>query len=111
MALDPRFEHITDVLEQLSKDLELASVNIQRLIKTQNRKPSPESGARSWDPSKIKWTNDVGKKGPYEKADSGTEDYQKMLKDLQEHQGKLNHEGRFYWLFQDNKTVGRTLSK
>ena len=86
--------------------LEAAAVKLKHELGVDcTKKPA----AAQWDPIKIKWIEDVGKKGPYEKAESGAEDYQHMIKDLQDHQGKLNHEGRFYWLFQDNKTVGRTI--
>jgi len=30
-----------------------------------------------------------------------------MLKDLKEHGGRLTREGYFYWVFQDQATVGR----
>jgi len=61
-----------------------------------------------WDPSRIKWVKAEGAKGPYERADpQATKDYQNMLKDLKEHGGRLTRDGYFYWVFQDQATVGR----
>jgi len=71
----------------------------------------------TWDPSKIKWVEAEGFKGPYERypaADAkaeGTADYWNMLKDLKAHGGRLTREGYFYWLFQDGSTVGRKQRK
>jgi len=111
--LEHQLVELGDTLNQLANDLELASVNIKRALKTQYPQQHQNNTAKTstWNPNNVKWTQDVGKKGPYEKADDGAADYQAMLKDLKDHNGKLNHEGRFYWLFSDEKTVGRTLPK
>jgi hypothetical protein len=62
----------------------------------------------SWDPSKIKWANEEGTKGLYEKAASqSTEDFKSLLADLKAHNGKLTRDGLFYWVFTDQATVGR----
>lgn len=74
-------------------------------------KPAADEKKWTWNPDKIKWTEDVGKKGPYEKSEDVNNEFKAMAKDLQEHQGKLTRDGRFYWLFTDGKAVGRTLAK
>jgi len=61
-----------------------------------------------WDASKITWTQAEGSKGVYERSeDVNNLEFKAMLKDLADHGGKMNHEGFFYWVFQDGKTVGR----
>jgi len=67
----------------------------------------------TWNPNKIKWVQETGAKGPYErypakdqKAES-TEDYRNMLQDLKDHKSAMNQEGYFYWVFPDASTVGR----
>ena len=74
-----------------------------------------ETKELEWIPEEIKWVQAEGKRGLYErypdanqKAESTT-DYKNMLTDLESHKGKLTREGRFYWLFSDNTTVGRKL--
>jgi len=71
----------------------------------------------TWDPSKIKWVQAEGSKGPYErypekgqKAEA-TEDYKAMLAHLKAHNGKMMHGDYFFWLFSDATTVGRKLRK
>ncbi len=123
--LEHDLTEIREVLEQHARDHELASANITRVLKShsqsQNRSQGKTTTTRqngngqrvwNWSPDKIKWTQDTGFKGPYEKSDDANNvEFKAMLKDLQDHQGKLNRDGRFYWAFNDGKTVGRTLPK
>jgi hypothetical protein len=61
-----------------------------------------------WDPGKITWKATEGPSGPYERADKqDNTDYQLLLKDLQENDGKMRREGFFYWLFDRQDAVGR----
>ena len=61
-----------------------------------------------WDPTKFKWIQTEGPRGLYEKVHSqDNEDFKAMLQDLQAHDGKLTRDSYFYWLFQDQETVGR----
>lgn len=61
-----------------------------------------------WNPKNIKWDKTEGPKGPYERGSpEQSENYRNMLKDLEAHKGKLTKDGYFYWLFNDNETVGR----
>jgi len=71
----------------------------------------------SWNPTKIKWREAEGSRGPYqryppkgEKAES-TNDYHNLLADLKRHDGKLSRNGIFYWLFNDKATIGRKRRK
>lgn len=76
-----------------------------------------EVAKQLWDHSKIKWGEAEGAKGKYErypavgeKAEM-TADYKNMLADLKAHNGKLNCDGLFYWVFTDQTTVGRKKTK
>ena len=61
-----------------------------------------------WDPDSIQWIETEGSKGFYEKAEpQGSEDFIAMLRDLEAHSGKMTRDGYFYWIFQDQETVGR----
>lgn len=61
-----------------------------------------------WDPTKFKWIQLEGPRGLYEKIHSqDNEDFTAMLQDLKAHDGKLTRDNYFYWLFQDQTTVGR----
>lgn len=71
----------------------------------------------NWDPSKIKWVQAEGSKGPYQrypdqdqKAEA-TDHYKNMLADLKNHDGRMTRDRYFYWVFQDGATVGRKLRK
>ncbi len=101
---------LKDAWEQLARDFELVTVNVSRAFK--GGKKSQEKREWTWNPDKIAWTRDEGFKGPYEKSeDVNSLEFKAMLKDLQEHKGKLNRDGRFYWIFQNGSTVGRTMPK
>jgi squalene cyclase len=70
--------------------------------------PPEARQSAAYDLTKIKWEAALGTKGPYEKTDGdNTPDYQALLKDLQTHKGKMNIDGSFYWLFDNQKTIGR----
>jgi hypothetical protein len=75
-------------------------------------KKAPKEEEKSpWDPSKVKWVQAEGTKGPYEKANpQATDDFKNMLADLKAHQGKLTRGVLFYWVFTDQATVGRKKS-
>ena len=61
-----------------------------------------------WDPTQIKWIQIEGPRGLYEKAHSqNNEDFKAMLQDLKAHSGKLTRDNYFYWIFQDQTTIGR----
>jgi len=69
---------------------------------------SGAKGIEKWDPSKIKFEETQGTKGPYERANpQATHDFKAMLADLKAHGGKVTRTGYFYWIFTDGATVGR----
>lgn len=64
--------------------------------------------ADKWDPNKIKWDHTEGPKGEYERSEEiNSPDFKLMLKDLAQHEGKMERDGWFYWTFQNGVTVGR----
>jgi len=94
------------MLVKIRDGLTMAADGINEYIE----KLAPETEKSSWDPSKIKWTNADGSKGPYEKAEQQNgEDFKAMLEDLKQHSGKLTRDNMFYWIFHrsDQTTVGR----
>ena len=69
---------------------------------------SPSQVKYPWNSEKIVWTDKQGDKGPYQiSEDNYNTDFRAMLQDLTAHNGKLQREGHFYWLFPDGTTVGR----
>jgi len=63
---------------------------------------------KAWDPDKIKWVQAEGTKGSYERAeDIDSLDFKALLKDLEQHQGKLSRGGYFYWRFEKSPIIGR----
>ncbi len=83
----------------------------QGFIESQKPQPQDEQ-PKTWDPNKIKWTKQEGSRGPYEKSgDVNSSDFKALLKDLAHNNGKLIHEGLFYWSFESGSTVGRKPAK
>jgi len=62
----------------------------------------------SWDPAKIKWTRERNPRGEFEKSeDFSNPEFKAMLKWLNEHGGKAERGGYFYWVYRNGATVGR----
>jgi hypothetical protein len=68
----------------------------------------------SWNPDRIKWTEDEGTKGKYQRYPAAgekveqTDDYKAMIEDLKQHKNRLTRDQYFYWIFDtDLSTVGR----
>lgn len=56
----------------------------------------------------IKWIQTEGKNGLYDKAEPNDSlEYQDLLKEIKDHNGKMIKEGFFYWIFSDGLTIGR----
>lgn len=71
-----------------------------------------DTRACSWNPERIQWKSAQGSHGYYERSeDVNNPDFKELVKDLTAHQGKLTHNGFFYWLFQSGLIVGRKLRK
>jgi len=92
---DVVLEAFTDFLNAVEAGIESARQHIK-------------TNKHLWNPDAIKWDTTQGTKGQYERSeDVNNLEFKAMLKDLAGHGGKMNHEGFFYWVFQDGKTVGR----
>ena len=69
---------------------------------------SPSQVKYAWNPEKIAWTDKTGEKGPFQiSEDVNNVDFKAMLQDLAAHNGKLQRESVFYWIFKNGTTVGR----
>ena len=67
-----------------------------------------ETRLAEWNPDNIKWTQAEGSRGPYERADKQEgRDFKLLLKDLDEHGGRMTKGAYFYWRFDQSETVGR----
>lgn len=61
-----------------------------------------------FNPDKIKWKDCKNEKGPFQiSQDQADVEHQNLLNFLGYAGGHLNHQGWFYWVFPDLKTVGR----
>ena len=88
--------------------LELAKGSMETLLDAWLRGETVTPEKPSWDPAKIKWSQEEGFKGKYERSeDFDNVEFKAMLKDLQEHKRTMWHQGYFYWVFTNGATVGR----
>jgi hypothetical protein len=88
------------------KAVESACVELRQHI-AQLKDVEPER-KWNWNPQTIEWVEAEGSKGPFEKSeDFNNLEFKRMLKDLNEHNGKLSRNGFFYWVYQNGSTVGR----
>ena len=77
----------------------------------------PEAQEHGWNPEAIKWEQAEGAKGlfqAYPARDTKPEqtiDYTNLIADLNQHQGRLNKNGFFYWKFPNGITIGRKPAK
>jgi len=79
-------------------------------LRTQVNKIWGTEDKHTWNPEKIKWSQEKGAKGPFEKSeDVDSIDFKNLIKDLNAQKGKLYRDGYFYWLYQSGSTVGRKL--
>ena len=64
--------------------------------------------------SKAQWVKMVGPSGDYEKAvfkdNEAKEEFQQLIKELKDHDNKMNKDGFFMWLFKDG-SIGRKLTE
>ena len=93
--------------------IEAAAVNLKQRI---SKKHGVEA-VGEYDPEKISWVRAEGKNGVYERYPAYQQkasmdaDYVNLVEDLKLHNGHMQKAGLFYWLFNDNSTVGRKASK
>jgi len=66
---------------------------------------------KEYDVSKILWKQKSGEKGPFELADpkdnKDNPEFKALIEHMKEKGGRINKDNLFYWLFQDNETMGR----
>ena len=99
---DKQVEFLLELRDAGQKIVDAANLVLEGLA------PAGASAGSSYDVRKIAWQQVQGPRGPYEKIDGdNSADYQALLKDLQVHKGKMNIDGSFYWLFENQKTIGR----
>ena len=64
-----------------------------------------------WNPDAVRWVEAAGPSGEYQLASAennqDNRDFHEMLRDLEEHDGRLSREGWFYWRFQQKHAAGR----
>jgi len=105
--LDVKF---IDLLLQLVNGFESSIISFKQAIsqgKSIKSKPEPKK-EWGWNPGNIQWEESEGSKGKYERSeDINNLQFKLMLKNLQEHKGKLFRDGFFYWVFRNGATVGR----
>jgi len=98
-------EEVLGPLLEVFNGLEESIVQFKRSI-------SRAKGVERWDPERIRWGHAEGPSGLYERSeDVNNPEFKAMLKDLVAHNGKLTHEGWFYWVFRNGSTVGRKKQK
>jgi hypothetical protein len=96
-------EKILEILCDLANGLEATALNVRHQIQELLRLAEP-----SWNPASIKWEQAHGTSGPYERSeDVDSPDFKSLVKDLNQHDGKLAKGGYFFWLFKNGSTVGR----
>jgi len=70
-----------------------------------------------YNPENIPWIQAEGPNGIYERFPAYKQkpgmnkDYLNLLEDLKRHNGKLQRSGLFYWLWNDEETIGRKPAK
>lgn len=95
---------IVDSIVDFCNGLEALAVNLRRQVEGF----SSVVAERKWNPDKIKWRKAEGNRGPYERSeDANNLEFKAMLKDLQDHNGRLERGGWFYWVFKNGSIVGR----
>jgi len=95
-------EDFVDFLSGLEASIVKMRSQIEMLV---GRKVKPRW---DWSPEFIEWEKAQGSKGEFEKAEEVNNPHFKiMLKDLDEHGGKLMRDGLFYWVYRNGHVVGR----
>jgi len=102
-----------EVIIEDEHQIELAKESVEALLDTWlSGKTISHEEKPNYDPSKIKWVQAEGASGPYERSeDVDSLDFKALLKDLEQHDGKLSRDGFFYWKFEKSPVVGRKKRK
>lgn len=94
---------IYEFIARLRDACDQISAEADKLLKSVGKRVTKE-----YDAEKVAWTKAEGSKGSYERAETQENpDYKALLADLKDHNGRMQIKGNFYWLFQDDKTIGR----
>ena len=89
--------------------LEMAKGSLEALLDSWvSGKSLTQEDKPKYDLSKIRWESAEGTRGPYEKSvDVDGVDFKNLMKDVQEHGGKMSVGEFFVWAFQNGATLGR----
>ena len=110
MMLDEKTKKLGELLADLRNHHQAMAESIDAFLSYLGQKIEEKW---NWNPNKIKWVQETGFKGPYERypakdqKSEATDDYKRMLEDLKARGGKVTRDGLFYWVFEDASTVGR----
>jgi len=105
-SIDERTQKLGEMLAALRNAFQGATEAIDTYINFLGKPLEPQT--KAYDVSKISWVEAEGAHGKYQKTDDiNNTDYKALRKDLADHNGKLTHQGLFYWIFQNAVTIGR----
>lgn len=83
---------------------------IDELVQTKSKQVLQEIKVEN-----INWQMRTGERGDYERADvkdnQGNTDFDALVAELKDHDGKITIKPHFYWLFMDQQVVGRKETK
>ena len=83
----------------------------------ERKRPTEKKDIPAYNPENLEWNIATGAKGEFQaypergKEPEKTADYTNLLDDIKQHNGKLFKNGQFYWLFENQITIGRKKSK
>jgi len=113
-------EDVLDLINCVEAGITAFKMNVAKRHRvSEEAKEKPTKTTLEYDPEKILWTQAEGSKGIYQvypafkQKPSMSVDYINLLADLnlESHKGRLQRAGLFYWLFDDNVTIGRKPAK
>ena len=85
----------------------------QLIIEFMEPQPEPaKPTTETCNLNNIKWTQEQGARGAYEKAtDQDNIDFRRLINELEAHDGKLQRDDYFYWKFSTGNIIGRKPQK
>jgi len=98
-SIHPAEQHASSIIEEYLREYELAAAEVR-----------PINGAigGSLDPEVIVWSESKGKSGPFARSvDRENPMFRRLVELLKRNKRTWVHKGLFYWLFPDDKTLGR----
>jgi hypothetical protein len=104
-----------DMLFSELRDLDQRRTEVIDEFLSKIGKPITGKKELQYDIIKVVTRQTEGQKGYYLKASAednqNNRDFELLIEDLKQHDGKLTKQGYFAWLFSDNKNAGMKLSK